>query len=134
MINVIEREQRISALLEGRRETPKYLAWLMVKTPGRIILLDVNDINWIKAEGNYVRVHNGQKSFLIRETISNLEARLDPKAFLRIHRSAIVRVNQIKELQPSFHGDYRVILLNGTQLTLSRNYRESLHKLFGQAL
>ena len=134
MINVIEREQRISALLEDRREAPKYLAWLMVKIPGRILLLDVNDINWIKAEGNYVRVHNGQKSFLIRETISHLEARLDPKSFLRIHRSTIVRVNQIKELQPSFHGDYRVILLNGTQLTLSRNYREGLHKLFGQTL
>ena len=134
MINIVEREQRISALLEDRREAPKYLAWLMVKTPGRIILLDVNNINWIKAEGNYVQVHNGQKSFLIRETISNLEARLDPKAFLRIHRSTIVRINQIKELQPSFHGDYRVILHSGTRLTLSRNYRGSLLRLFGQTL
>jgi len=94
----------------------------------------VEDIHCIEAEGNYVRVHDNSKHYLLRETISGLEEQLDPKQFLRIHRSAIVKIDKIKELQPWFHGEYRIILENGRQLTLSRNYRANLQEAVGNSL
>jgi two-component system LytT family response regulator len=127
-------DQRILALLEELKAESKYLERLVIKAEGRVFFLDTDDIYWIEAEGNYVRVHNGKKSYLLRETVSSLESQLDPKKFLRIHRSAIVRIDRIQELQPWFHGEYRVILQNGTQLTLSRNYRENLQKALGKVL
>lgn len=81
-----------------------------------------------------MRVHDQTKHYLLRETISGLEEQLDPKQFLRIHRSAIVKIDKIKELQPWFHGEYRIILENGKQLTLSRNYRANLQDVVGNAL
>jgi two-component system LytT family response regulator len=81
-----------------------------------------------------LRVHSGNKSHLLRDTISGLESQLDPKKFLRIHRSAIVKIDKIKELQPWFHGEYHVILENGKQLTLSRNYRANLQEAVGKPL
>ena len=127
-------DQRILSLLEELKASQKYLERLIVKTGGRVIFLDVEEIDWIEAEGNYVNVHTGEKSHLLRETISNLETQVDPKKFVRIHRSAIVNINRIQELQPWFHGEYRVILHNGTQLTLSRNYREKLQNVLGNNL
>ncbi|MGB7926358.1 MAG: LytTR family DNA-binding domain-containing protein [Pyrinomonadaceae bacterium] len=127
-------DQRILALLEELKAESKYLERLVIKAEGRVFFLDTEDIYWIEAEGNYVRVHNGKKSHLLRETVSSLEAQLDPKKFLRIHRSAIVKIDRIQELQPWFHGEYRVLLQNGTQLTLSRNYRENLQKALGKVL
>lgn len=127
-----QREQRILALLEELKAGPQYLERLVIKTGGRVFFFETEDIYWIEAEGNYVRVHNGQKSHLLRETISGLEAQLDPKKFLRIHRSAIVKLDRIHELQPWFHGEYRVILNNGVQLTLSRNYRDKLQEVLGK--
>jgi two-component system, LytTR family, response regulator len=129
-----QREQHILALLEELKAGPKYLERLVVKTEGRVFFLDVDDIHCIEAEGNYIRVYNGQKTYLLRETISGLEAQLDPKKFLRIHRSSIVRIDKIKELQPWFHGEYHVVLENGKQLTLSRNYRSNLQDAVGRAL
>ena len=105
----------------------------MIKAEGRMFLLHVDDIHYIQAEGNYVSVHNSQKEYLLRETISGLEARLDPKKFLRVHRSAIVNINRIKELQPWFHGEFRIILDDGKQLMLSRNYRVRLQEAVGNA-
>ena len=125
-------DQRIIALLEVLRAGSKYLERLVIKSGGRVFFLDTEDIDWIEAEGNYVSVHTGKKAHLLRETISSLEAQLDPKKFLRIHRSSIVRIDRIKELQPWFHGEYRVILQDGTQLTLSRNYRENLQEALGR--
>ena len=107
---------------------------MVIKAEGRVFFLDVDDIYYIEAEGNYVGVHNGQKSYLLRETISGLESQLDPKKFLRIHRSTIVKIDKIKELQPWFHGEYHVILENGHQLTLSRNYRANLQEAVGKPL
>ena len=106
----------------------------MVKTEGRVFFLDINDIHCIEAEGNYIRVYNGKKTYLLRETISGLESQLNPKMFLRIHRSSIVRIDKIKELQPWFHGEYHVIMENGKQLTLSRNYRSNLQEAVGKTL
>lgn len=128
------RDQHIMALLEELKAGPRYIERLVVKTAGRVFFLDINDIDCIEAEGNYVRVHNGPKSYLLRETISGLESQLDPKEFLRIHRSAIVRIDKIKELQPWFHGEYHVILEGGKQLTLSRNYRSNLQEAVGNSL
>ena len=129
-----ERDRYILALLEELKAGPKYLERLVVKTGGRVFFLDVKDIQCIEAEGNYVRVHDQGKHYLLRETISGLEGQLDPKQFLRIHRSAIVKLDKIKELQPWFHGEYRIILENGKQLTLSRNYRANLQEAVGNSL
>jgi two-component system, LytTR family, response regulator len=129
-----ERDQHILALLQELKAGPHYLERLVIKTGGRVFFLDVDDIVCIEAEGNYVRVHDGHKHYLLRETISNIETQLDPKKFLRVHRSAIVKIDRIKELQPWFHGEYRIILENGKQLTLSRNYRTNLQEAVGNAL
>jgi two-component system LytT family response regulator len=127
-------EQDILALLRELKAGPQYLKRLLVKTEGRVFFLDVDDIHFIEAQGNYVRVHNGAKSYMIRETIGGLESQLDPKVFLRIHRSTIVKIDKIKELQPWFHGEYHVVLENGKQLTLSRNYRANLQQAVGNTL
>lgn len=125
-------DKRILALLEEMKAGNKYLERLVIKASGRIYFLETSEIDWIEAEGNYVSVHTGKKSHLLRETISSLEAQLDPRKFLRIHRSSIVRIDRIQELQPWFHGEYRIILQNGIQLTLSRNYRDKLHEALGK--
>jgi two-component system, LytTR family, response regulator len=125
-------DQRILALLEEMKAGNKYLERLVIKASGRIYFLETAEIDWIEAEGNYVSVHSAKKSHLLRETISSLEAQLDPRKFLRIHRSSIVRIDRIQELQPWFHGEYRIILQNGTQLTLSRNYRDKLQEALGK--
>ena len=127
-------DRRVLSLLEELRAGPQYIDRLVIKAEGRIFFLDVEDIHYIEAEGNYVGVHNGKKAYLLRETIGRLESQLNPKEFLRIHRSAIVRIDKIKELQPWFHGEYRVILDGGKQLMLSRNYRAKLQEAVGNAL
>ena len=127
-------DERIIALLEQIKEPTRYSERLVVKTGGRVFFLNTDEIDWIEAEGNYVNIHTGKKAYLLRETISCLEAQLDPKEFVRIHRSSIVRLDRIKELQPWSHGEYHVILLDGTQLTLSRSYREKLQSALGNSL
>jgi two-component system LytT family response regulator len=126
--------QGIQALLEQLKERPRYLDRLVIKSTGRVFLLKTDEIDWIEAEGNYARLHVGKESYLLRETISTLDSQLDPKAFLRIHRSTIVSLNRIKELQSWFHGEFQVILRDGTQLLLSRTYREKLEKALGRTL
>ena len=125
-------DTRILTLLEELKAGTKYLERLVIKAAGRIYFLETTEIDWIEAEGNYVSVHSGKKSHLLSETISSLEAQLDPRQFVRIHRSSIVRIDRIQELQPWFHGEYRIILHNGTQLTLSRNYRDKLQEALGK--
>ena len=127
-------DERLIALLEQMREKPRYSERLVVKTGGRVFFLTTDEVDWIEAEGNYVSIHAGKKAYLLRETISSLEAQLDPREFVRIHRSAIVNINRIKELQPWSHGEYHVILNDGTQLTLSRSYREKLQAALGNSL
>jgi two-component system, LytTR family, response regulator len=127
-------DERIIALLEQMREQPRYTERLVVKTGGRVFFLNADEIDWVEAEGNYVSIHAGKKSYLLRETISGLESQLDPRHFVRIHRSAVVNINRIKELQPWSHGEYHVILHDGTQLTLSRSYRDNLQSALGNSL
>jgi two-component system LytT family response regulator len=96
----------------------------MIRNAGRILFLGVNEIDWIEAEGNYVRLHVGKESHLMRETMNAIEQRLAALKFQRIHRSTIVNVERVRELQPWIRGDSVVILRDNTRLTLSRNYRE----------
>jgi two-component system LytT family response regulator len=93
------------------------------------VFLRLADIDWAEAADNYVNLHVGTESHLFRETMNALERRLSAKQFVRISRSAMVNIEQIKELQPMFHGEYVVVLRNGTKLTLTRGYREKLREL-----
>ena len=100
----------------------------MVKSGGRVFFLRTDEIDWIEAAGNYVRLHLGNESHLFRETMNRMESRLDTRRFVRIHRSRIVNTERVKELQPWFNGEHVVVLQNGTRLTLSRGYREKLQE------
>jgi two-component system LytT family response regulator len=127
-----ELKERLSALLGNIQSDSKYPGRLAVKSSGRVLFLKTDDIDWIEAADNYVSLHIGNESHLHRETMSALEDRLPPNKFLRISRSTIVNVDRIKELQPLFHGEYAVILRNGTRLTLSRSHRDKLNHLMGK--
>ena len=114
--------------LRQRNQRPTRFA---IKTPGRLFFVSQEDIDWMEAADNYVSLHTGAETHLIRETMNALEQRLDPRRFLRIHRSTIVNADRIKELRPWFHGEYVVLLKNGAELTLSRTYREKILNLLG---
>jgi two-component system LytT family response regulator len=135
----IEREragamnQQLFALLNDLKARPKHLERLVIRSGGRVFFLRADEIDWVEAAANYVRLHVGRESHLLRETINSLASRLDPDKFLRIHRSTIVNLERVKELQPWFHGDFVVILRDGTQLTSSRSYREQLRNLLGKS-
>lgn len=109
-----------------------YLKRLVIKSGGRVTLLNVRDIDWIEAEGDYVKIHVGKAWHLLRETMKRLEIQFDPARFVRIHRSTIVNVERIKELQPYFRGEYVVILQDGKALKLSRGYKEHLESVLGR--
>jgi two-component system, LytTR family, response regulator len=113
-------------------ETPRWLERLAVKTGDRVAILKVDEIDWIEGAGVYVQLHVGGKRHLHRETLSNLEQQLDPGRFVRIHRSTIVNVERVKELVPYFHGEYVVMLEDGTKLKLSRSYRDRLPAILGK--
>src|SRR5688572_1979484 len=118
--------RRLLALVKDlRRDQPK-TDRLVVKSGGRLFFLRTDEIDWIEAAGNYVRLHVGTTSHLLRETMNAIEARLDPEKFFRIHRSRIVNMERIQEMQPWLNGEYAVLLRTGTRLTLSRGYREKL--------
>ncbi len=104
---------------------------LPIKTNGRIIVIRLADIDWIEADGDYVSVHVGAKRWLMRETIAAVELRLALSGFVRIHRSALVNVERVRELRPLDKGEYTVVLVDGTELKLTRNFRASVERLVG---
>ena len=125
--------ERLLALLEeretertGAKREERYLTRLMIKASSRMMLLKVDEIDFIEADGNYAKLHTGRKTHLLREKMNDLEGRLDPAKFVRIHRSIIVNLERIKEMHPHFNGDYVVVLDDGRQLRLSRTRREQL--------
>jgi two-component system LytT family response regulator len=123
-------DSRILSLLEDLKSDRKYPERLIVKAGGRVFFLRTEEIDWVEAAGNYVRLHARNEAHLLRESMKNMEAKLDPKLFVRIHRSAIVNVDRIKELEPWFHGEYIVIMRDGTRLTSSRVFSDRLTALF----
>ncbi len=128
-INQLSR--KLFALLEDRaapseKKTTGYLTRFMIKASGRVLFLKAEEVDWIAADDYYVKLHTGRKTHMLRETLSDLETRLDPEKFIRIHRSTIVNIERIKELHPHFNGEYLVILHDGTELKLSRSRREQV--------
>ena len=108
-----------------------YASRILVKQDGRMFFVKTTEIDWIEADRNYVRLHVGKTAHTIRERISHLEETLDPRLFARIHRSTIVNLNRVREMQQWFSGDYVVILEDGTRLRLSRHYRDRVEKQVG---
>ena len=107
---------------------------ILLKSSGEIFFLKAEEIDWIEAEGDYMKFHVSGRTHLMRETMARLEARLDPKRFIRIHRSTIVNIDRLRKLSPSFAGEYAVILHDGTKLKLSRGYHERIALLLKQSL
>lgn len=125
---------QLSTLVAELRSRAAGAERVAVKTDGRIVLVDVEDIGWIEAANNYAALHTRGKTHLLRETMTHLEARLPADRFVRISRSTIVNLASVKELQPLFHGDYAVILHDGSRLTLSRSNRDKLDRLLGERI
>ena len=107
---------------------------LVIRTGGRVVFLDLDEVDWIEAAANYVKVNVGKDSYLLREAISRISEKLDPDRFVRIHRSTIVNIAKIKELQPCDSGEYIAILKNGKGLSCSRTYRNQLQLLIDKAI
>jgi two-component system LytT family response regulator len=133
--------RKLIALLSGQaaaggegQSPAAYLQRVMLKTGGRVIFLKVEEIDWIEAEGDYVKLHVGANSHLLRDTMRRLEEQLDPASFVRTHRSTIVNLDRIKELHPYFHGDFMILLKDGTELKLSRSRRSVLEERLGRPL
>lgn len=121
--------REILSLLETIASPARYLKRLAVRTAGKIILVDVADIEWIEAAENYVQLHTSRGAHLLHVTMATLEKSLDPAVFLRIHRSVIVNLTRIRELQPVMHGEYAITLASGARLQSGRSYSERLKAL-----
>ena len=118
----------------GNFDTPGYHDRIAIKSGTRVVFLEVRDIDWIEAAGVYVYLHVGPKAYLYRATVGQLYERLDPKSFLRIHRSTIVNSDRILELKSRSHGEYGIVLKSGIELTLSRGFRPQLETWLRRSL
>lgn len=122
-------ESEIVSLLEAVRARRRTEERVAVRTGEAVYFVRIADIEWLEAAGNYVKIHAGGQEHLLRDTLKGFEERLDPDRFLRVHRSAIVNVDAIQRLEPWFHGEYAVVLRDGTKLMSSRTYSERLRKM-----
>jgi len=120
--------EKVENLLEYINPQHDSLSRILIKTSSRYFFLKADEIDWIESAGNYVRIHSGKNNYLIRETMINMEKKLDADKFFRIHRSTIINVEKVKELEQWFHGDYQVIMYNDEKLTMSRNYKDLLER------
>ena len=123
------RDLAVAALIEDLRAGRRYAARVPVRIDDRFVLIELRHVDWIEAADNYVQLHAGSREYLVRETLSALELRLDPQRFVRIHRSTIVRIDAVTELRPASHGDFEVVLRTGARLTLTRTWRQALDRL-----
>ena len=112
----------------------RFLDRLVIKARGRVFFLRTTQLDWIEADGDYSRLHVGQRSYLLRRTMSELEARLDPAVFIRVNRSSIVPLDRIEELTPESRGEYLIRLAGGVEVKLTRGYREKLEGILGDRL
>ena len=124
-------DRRLQALLENVRGDQGYLRRLVVPSGHRSIFVRTELVDWIEAERNYVRLHVGGRAYLLRENLTRIASALDPATFCRIHRSTIVNIDRIQTVESLFHGEYLVVLHDGTKLTSGRSYRRSLQALMG---
>jgi two-component system LytT family response regulator len=128
-------QRKLASLLHHLEESKaeskqtKHLERVVIKESGRVFFLNVNEIDWIKAQGNYVQIHTKDTAHLSRDTMNSMQSKLDPHKFLRLRRSTIVRIDQIREMHPLFNGEYAVILRDKTQFISSRRYRNNLASL-----
>jgi two-component system LytT family response regulator len=129
-----ELERRLLALMQDLKQTPHRVDRFVVKSGGRVYFVRAEEIDWVESAGNYVKLHVGGETHLLRETMTAIEAQLDPEAFFRIHRCHIVNIERVRELQPSFNGEYVVFLKSGARLTLSRGYRDKFQQRLGGVL
>ena len=119
--------ERIDDKTEQQTLPPaEYLSRVSIKGNSRIVLLSIEDVEWITSEGNYVGLHSKGKAYLLRETMDRIEKKLDPNAFVRLRRSTIVRIDHIQELHPTAKGEFEVLLKDGTRLSSTRRYRKNL--------
>jgi two-component system, LytTR family, response regulator len=125
-------ERRVRELLSDVRGGASHLERLAVQSGARSILIPIDEIDWLEAEGKYVRVHAREHAYLIRDTLRRLESALDPARFLRIHRSIIVNVGRIREVEAYSRGEYILFLRNGTELKSGRAYRSVIQRLLGR--
>lgn len=119
-------ERKLEALLGDLGDGERYLRRFLVRVGTRVTFVDAEHVDWIGAEGNYLRLHVGPQTHLVRDTLTNAEARLDPRRFIRIHRSTIVNLKRVRAVESLFQGEYLVILQDGTKLNSSGSYREQL--------
>jgi len=129
-----DKRLQVGTLLESIRAQQEYLDRIIIRADGRITFLQTREIDWLEADDKYVHLHTGKGARMVRQTLSAMESQLDPKKFLRVHRSTMVNVDRIKELQPLFNGEHSIILEDGTRLTLSRKYKDKLFELLGRPL
>jgi two-component system LytT family response regulator len=122
----------LAALLQELKPTAPKPERLIFKENGRLLFVPVEAVDWIEADGNYVRVHAGTDSHYFRETLCGLEAQLPREKFVRISRSVLVNLERIREMQPLFYGDYLVLLQDGSRLNMSRAYRDRLEGVLGR--
>lgn len=127
-------KDQVVHLLDALAQSNAYVDRLLVKQQHHSFFVRVEEIDWIEAAGNYVLIHTGAQQHLVTEPIGKVEAKLDPRVFLRIHRSTIVHIEAIQHLQPASHGDYRVILKDGTARMMSRSYKKKLRHVLQMPL
>lgn len=127
--NDTDNKNNLKALLQEIQKDKKYVSRIMVKVGGKYFFIHTNDIYYLSAEGNYVQLHLKVKTYLVHRSLSNLEGTLNPKKFIRIHRSSIINIDYLKEIHPWSHGDAIVILKNEAKITLSRRFRNRLFDL-----
>ena len=125
-------DRRLQALLENVRGDHGYLRRLIVPSGHRKIFIRPEDVDWIEADRNYIRVHVGDRAYLLRENLTRIASVLDPAVFCRIHRSTIVNIDRIETVESLLHGEYVVVLHDGTKLTSGRSYRRSLLAVMGK--
>ena len=125
---------QLLSLLKNLRREQDAPDRFIIRSGGRVVFLKVEEIDWMRTVGNYVRLQVGRDSHLMRETMTGMEAKLDPDRFMRIHRSTIVNLDRVKEVQPWVKGEYVVIMRDGTRLMMSRRYRERLNERLNKAV
>ena len=125
---------KVLELIEDLQTAKRHLTRFVVREAGRLLLVDAAQVDWIEAADNYAVLHAGAATHLVRETMAGLATGLDPERFVRIHRSTIVQIDRVREVQPAFHGDFIVLLRDGTRLNMSRGYRSAVEAVLGRSL